>query len=109
MFEQDFDAGFLGCDFEGSHQAIAGGSGLLNRRIGGLAIVPHRPMHHGAVHFARHRVSDRVSANGIGSFVDKNDAVCDEPFKGGGAVVGKGANDFAIVIPVIREAVGADH
>jgi hypothetical protein len=109
VFEQDLDTGFFGCDFERSHQTITGGTGPLDRWLGRLAGVRHRPIHHGRVHFARHRVSDGVSTKRIGGFVDKNNAVGDQPFEGGGAVVGEGANDFAIVVPVIREAVRPDH
>ena len=109
VLEQNLDTGFFGRDFERSHQAIAGGTGLLDRRIGRLAGVRHRPMHHRRVHFARHRISDGVSAKRIRRFVDKDNAVSDQPFEGGGTVVGEGANDFAIVVPVIREAVRPDH
>ena len=109
VFQQDLDAGFLGRDFERSHQTVAGGTSLLDRWIGRLTGVHHRPIHHGRVHFARHRVSDGVPAKRIRRLVDKNNAVSDQPFKGGSAVVRKRSNDFAIVIPVVREAVRPDY
>jgi len=54
-------------------------------------------------------ISEGVSAKCVGGFVDNNNAVGDQPFEGEGAVVGEGANDLAIVVPVIREAVRPDH
>ena len=72
--------------------------------IGRLPGIRHRPVHHGRVHFTRHRISDRVSAKRIWRLVDKDDPVGNQPFEGGGTVVREGANDFAVVVPVVRES-----
>jgi hypothetical protein len=75
----------------------------------GSAGLHHGPVHDGAVHLAWHRIADRVAAARVRSLVHENHAVRDQPFVGGDAVVGEGADDLAIVVAIIGEAVGFDH
>ena len=66
-------------------------------------------MHDGTVHFPRQRVPDRIAAEGVGRLVDKYDAMGEQPFEGGRTVVGKGTNDFAVVVPIVGKTVRPDH
>ena len=75
----------------------------------GRAGLPHRPVTDDAVHLARHRIADRIAADRIGRLVDEYDAVREQPFEGRGAVVGKGADDLAVVVAVVGKAVRTDH
>ena len=53
--------------------------------------------------------SNGLTAKPVGGFVDENHAVSDKPFKGGRAVVGKGADQLPVVVSVIRKSIGLDH
>ena len=46
---------------------------------------------------------------GVRRLVDEDHAMRDQPLIGGGAVVGEGADDLAIVVAVVGKAVGFDH
>jgi hypothetical protein len=68
----------------------------------------HRPVGDVDLHGARHRDPDLVS-DAVRRPIDDLDAVGEQKFERRHAVVGKGANDLAIVVTVWREAVGLDH
>ena len=53
-------------------------------------------------------VAAGVAACGVRSFLHERDAVLDQPFVGQGALVGKGANDFLVVVAIIGKTVGLD-
>lgn len=50
-----------------------------------------------------------VPAQSVWRLFDKCDAMLDQPLVGLGAFVGKRADDFLVVVPVIGEPVGLDH
>ncbi len=109
VLEQNLHAGFLGRGLERAHQAVARRQHLLDHRIGRHAGLHHRPIHDRAVHFPRHRIADRGSAEIVGCLVDEDDPVRDKPFERGRTVVGESADDFAIVVAVVGKAVRLDH
>ena len=74
-------------------------------RIGWFPGLHHGPIHHGAVHFARHRVSDGIPAGGVRRLVDEDYAVINQPFECLRAIVGEGTDNLPIVKSVIRKAV----
>jgi hypothetical protein len=51
----------------------------------------------------------QVSAIPMSAPIGKNNTVGDQPFESCSAIVGEGANDFAIVVPVVRKAVRLDY
>ena len=61
------------------------------------------------MHLARHRVADGIAASRVGRLIDEDHAMRHQPFEGGDAVVGEGADDLAIVVAVIGKAVRFDH
>ncbi len=109
VLEQDLDPGLARRGLERPHQPVARGHRRAHRRIGRLAGLYQRPVHGRGVHLARHRVADPIPAAVVGRLVDEDHAMRDEPFEGGGAVVGEGADDLAVVVAVIGKAVAADH
>ena len=50
-----------------------------------------------------------VAAARVGRLVDEDDAMRDQEIEGGGAIVGKGADDLAVVVAVVGKAIGLDH
>jgi hypothetical protein len=94
VLEQDLDPGAARRDFERPHQTVARGTRLLDARVGRLPGLHGRPIHHRAMHFARHRISHRIAAQRIRRLVDKDDAVCDQPLEGRRTVIREGANDL---------------
>ena len=58
--------------------------------------------------FPRSRVAAGVPAQRVRSLFHKRDAVLDQPLVGLGAFVGKRADDFLVVVPVIGKPVGLD-
>ncbi len=65
-----------------------------------------RPLHGGGMIFARSGISRGVRSGVVRSFVNKHYAVCDQPIAGCRAVVREGADDFLVVVSVIRKTVG---
>ena len=109
VLEQDLHAGLSGRGLQRPHQAVAGGKRRLDGRIGRLAGLHHRPVHDGACISRGTELPTEVPAERVGRLVDEDDAMRDEPFEGRRAVVGKGADDLAVVVAVIGKAVGLDH
>ena len=57
---------------------------------------------------SRRGITDGVAAATIRRFIHKDDSLRDQPFVGRSGVIGEGADDFAVVVAVIGEAVGFD-
>ena len=76
--------------------------------IGRLTGMNHRPVGDIDLHGAQHRDPDLV-ADAVGRSVDDLHAVREQEFERCDAVVGKGADDLAVVIAIGRKAVGLDH
>jgi hypothetical protein len=89
------------------HQAGAGAQFRVVR-IGRLAGVNHRPAGDIDLHGAQHRDADLV-ADAVGLAVDDFDAMGEQEFERRDAIVGKGADDLAVVIAIGRKAVALDH
>ncbi len=109
VLEQDLHAGLFGRSFERTHQAVPRRQHSLHHRIGRLTSLHHRPIHHRAVHFPRHRIADRRAAEIVRRLVDEDDPMGDEPFESRRAVVGEGADDLAVVVAIVGKAVRLDH
>ena len=106
VFEQDFNAGLARGGFQRAHQARAGpdfGVGWIS----GLSGMDHRPVRDVDLHGPRHRNADLVS-DAVRRPVDDFHTMGEQKLERGHAVVGKGANNFAIVVAVGRKSVGLD-
>ena len=104
VLEQIFDAGLAGGGVERLHQPVAGRHGRALVRVGRRAGLDQRPIHRRAVHRAQHRIADRRAALAVRRLVDEHDAMLAQELEGGGAVVGEGADDLAVIVAVIRES-----
>jgi hypothetical protein len=108
MFEQDVHAGVARGRVKRLHQPITGGSRRLHTRIGGVAGLDHRPVHHRAMQGAQRRNADFMAAAVVRRPLHHLDPVREQEFERRRTVVGEGANDLAVVITVWRKAVGHD-
>ncbi len=61
------------------------------------------------MHGAQHRVADRGAALAVRRLVDEHHAMLAQELERGGAVVGEGPDDLAVVVAVVRKAVGLHH
>ena len=104
MLEQDLHASLPGRGLEGTHQALSRRQNPAQHRIRRPTCLHHCPVQHRAVRFPRHRVADRYPT-GLGRLINENDPLSDEPFEGPGAVVGEGANDFTVIVPVVGKTI----
>ncbi len=101
---------FLRRGLERPHQAVAGGAGLPHRRIGRLAGLHQSASPSTAQCISRGtELPTELPPTRVRRLVDEDDAVRHQPLEGGGAVVGEGADDLAVVVAVIRKAVRLDH
>ncbi len=105
MLQQNLHAGFVGRRFERPHQAVAGARRHPPFRLDRLAGLHQRIVQVERMRFARRRVADRAAAEIVGSLVEKDDAVRAQPFERRGAMVGEGANELAVVVPIVGEAI----
>ena len=58
---------------------------------------------------AQHREPDLVAALAVGPALDHLDAVRKQELERGNAVVGEGAHNFAVIVPIRSRAVWFDH
>ena len=107
MLEQNFNAGFERRSMQRPHQTGAGAQFRIVR-IGRLAGMHHRKVADIDLHGAQHRHADLVP-DAVGLPVDHLDAMREQEFEGGDAVVGEGTDDLAVIIAIRRKAVGLDH
>ena len=107
VLEQNLDAGVARRGFKRPDQAGAGPDFII-ARIGRSAGMDHRPVLDRDLHGAQHRDADLVS-DFVRRPVDDLYAMGQQEFERRHAVVGKGADDLAVVIAIGREAVGLDH
>src|SRR6516165_7180329 len=107
VFEQNLDAGLARRGFQRPDQTCSGPDfGVV--WIGGLPGMDHRPIGNVDLHRAWYRDADLVS-DIVRRPVDDAYPVSEQEFERGHAVVGKGADDLAIVIAIRREAIVLDH
>ena len=107
VFEKDFNPGFNRRGFERPHKARAR-SDFVVVGVGHATGMDHRPVLNRNLHGAQHRDAD-LMPDLVRRPVDNLDAVRQQKFERRYAVVGKGADDLAIVVTIGREAVGLDH
>ena len=109
VLEQILDANSARGGVERLHQAVAGRHGGAVVRVCRRAGLDQWPVHRGAMQRAQHRVADRGAAAAVRRPVDEHDAVREQELDSGGAVVGKSADDLAVVVAIVREAVRLHH
>ena len=82
---------------------------VCTRGIGRFAGLHIWPIHDGGVHLTWHRIADRVAVQGVRRPVDEDYPVRDQKIVGGGAIVGEGTDDLAVIVAVIGKAIGLDY
>jgi len=109
MLEQELDADLARGGFERPHQAVAVRCGRAVQRIDLASRLHLRPIEHGNMHLARHRIAVRAAGAAVGNVLHELHAVLDQELEGLGAIVGEGADDFLVVVTIVRRAVGLNH
>ena len=77
--------------------------------LAGASGLHHRPIHHGRVILTGHRVADSPAASAVRRLVDEHDTMRFEKIESGHTVVGKRADDFAVVETVIGKSIPLDY
>jgi hypothetical protein len=107
VLEKDLHAGFARRRRQRAHKAVARGGGVAHA-LGGRSGLHHRPVHDGAVVLARDGIADRAAAPRVGRPLDEHDAMRDEKIESRNVVVGESADELAIVVAIIGEAIRLD-